>query len=223
MLLDAGSNNITVGNTSGAASLTLKAGTGNIDVGATSQARSINIGTGSAIQAITLGSTWSTSTLVLQAGNGDSLTFDMRSTTGNWLFRTTSSAPGLAGGQNVIFIGNRYTAPSSATSQGGVLYAASGALRWRGSSNSDNQIAPAGPHCGICGYDCWRVSIMNYTWKSFHFECAHCRQEYKGGPETVHEYLDDQQKKEYLQPGMTFDQVAAVMNQDVATPEKKGG
>jgi len=156
----------------------------------------------------------------MQSGSGDSTTFDMQSTTGNWLFRSTHATPGLGGGSNVIFIGNRNVAPTAATSQGGVLYAASGALRWHGSSNSDNQIAPAGPQCGVCGYDSWRVSIMNYTWKSFHFECAHCGQEYKGGPKEVHELLDAEQKQEYLKPGMTYDEVFAVMNRNV-DPTKK--
>ena len=49
----------------------------------------------------------------------------------------------FASGIGVIFIGNRATAPSGTPSGGGILYASSGALRWKGSSGTDTPIAPA--------------------------------------------------------------------------------
>lgn len=47
------------------------------------------------------------------------------------------------GGEKVIFIGNRTTAPSTNPTGGGILYAEAGALLWRGSSGTISTIAPA--------------------------------------------------------------------------------
>jgi hypothetical protein len=47
------------------------------------------------------------------------------------------------GGSGVIFIANRTTAPTSNPSAGGLLYAESGALKWRGSSGTVTELAPA--------------------------------------------------------------------------------
>lgn len=49
----------------------------------------------------------------------------------------------FAGGQGVVYIRNRTTAPSGSPSSGGVLYVESGALHWLGSSGTDTTIAPA--------------------------------------------------------------------------------
>lgn len=46
-------------------------------------------------------------------------------------------------GTGVIFIGNRSAAPSSNPTGGGLLYAESGSLRWRGSGGTTTTIAPA--------------------------------------------------------------------------------
>lgn len=54
-----------------------------------------------------------------------------------------STAGSFGGGQGVIFIGNRDTAPTSNPVAGGLLYAASGALRYRGSAGTDVQVAAA--------------------------------------------------------------------------------
>lgn len=47
-----------------------------------------------------------------------------------------------AGGAMVLFIRNASTTPTGSTSDGGVLYASGGALRWKGPT-SDTEIAPA--------------------------------------------------------------------------------
>lgn len=49
----------------------------------------------------------------------------------------------FGGGEGVIGIANRGVAPGSTPSNGGVLYVSGGSLRYKGSSGSDNQIAPA--------------------------------------------------------------------------------
>lgn len=54
-----------------------------------------------------------------------------------------SNAGSFGGGEGVIFIANRTTAPGSNPSGGGILYAEGGALRWRGSSGTVTTIAPA--------------------------------------------------------------------------------
>jgi hypothetical protein len=46
-------------------------------------------------------------------------------------------------GDKVIFIANASTTPTASAVGGGILYVSAGALRYRGSSGSDNQIAPA--------------------------------------------------------------------------------
>lgn len=53
-----------------------------------------------------------------------------------------SGGPALGGGVGVLAMVNRTTAPSSNIS-GGILYAQSGTLRWRGSAGNDVQIAGA--------------------------------------------------------------------------------
>lgn len=55
------------------------------------------------------------------------------------LFRT----PTFGGGEGVIYIGNRATAPTSNPTTGGLLYVESGALRYRGSSGTTTTIANA--------------------------------------------------------------------------------
>lgn len=55
------------------------------------------------------------------------------------LFRT----PTFGGGEGVIYIGNRATAPTSNPTTGGLLYVEAGALRYRGSSGTTTTIANA--------------------------------------------------------------------------------
>jgi hypothetical protein len=62
-------------------------------------------------------------------------------------------------GAGVIGLANAGTNPSSNPTGGGVLYADSGALKWRGSSGTTTTIANAEPHCPVCGRDAvmeWR-------------------------------------------------------------------
>jgi hypothetical protein len=56
---------------------------------------------------------------------------------------TANEAGSYGGGVQVIFIADRNTAPSSNPSGGGILYAESGALKWRGSSGTVTTIANA--------------------------------------------------------------------------------
>ena len=123
-------------------------------------------------------------------------------------FATGSFGAGLG----VIFIGNAQTNPSSNPVGGGILYSNAGGLTWRGSGGTTTPIAPAGPHCEVCGYDAWTVASLNMRWKSWHFSCGHCGADYRGGPEHVHDRLDDVQKSEYIRKGMVFEDVMKVMN-----------
>ena len=52
-------------------------------------------------------------------------------------------SPSLGGGNKVLFIANRTTAPTSNPVGGGVLYVEAGALKYRGSSGTVTTIAPA--------------------------------------------------------------------------------
>lgn len=63
------------------------------------------------------------------------------------------SADQYGSGTGVIAIGNASSAPSTNPSNGGVLYAQSGALKYRGSSGTVTTIATAEPHCKVCGSD----------------------------------------------------------------------
>lgn len=58
----------------------------------------------------------------------------------HFLWNTMNDA---SNGNGVIYIGNRYTAPTTNPAGGGVLYAESGALKWRGSSGTTTTIANA--------------------------------------------------------------------------------
>ena len=62
--------------------------------------------------------------------------------TGNVCF-FSAAAPSFGGGSNVIQIQDRSAAPSSNPSQGGILYAEGGALKWRGSGGTTTTIAVA--------------------------------------------------------------------------------
>lgn len=68
---------------------------------------------------------------------------------GNMGVLTTS----FGGGVGVIGIKNATTVPSTNPSGGGVLYAQSGAGKWRGSSGTISTFGPAEPHCPSCGAD----------------------------------------------------------------------
>jgi hypothetical protein len=69
---------------------------------------------------------------------------------GNMQFGLTES---FGGAKRVIGIQNCDTNPSSNPSGGGILYAESGALKWRGSSGTSTTMGNAEPHCPACGAD----------------------------------------------------------------------
>lgn len=84
------------------------------------------------------GTTLSSTTMNLKPGNVSALA----------LFNTPnasffSAAGSFGSGTAVIFIANRTAAPSSNPTGGGILYAESGALKWRGSGGTVTTIAPA--------------------------------------------------------------------------------
>ena len=57
--------------------------------------------------------------------------------------QVNNTSSDVGGGGGVIGITNRTTAPTTNPASGGVLYAESGALKWRGSSGTVTTIAPA--------------------------------------------------------------------------------
>jgi hypothetical protein len=61
----------------------------------------------------------------------------------NMIFGASGASAAFGGGQGVFAIPNAATAPSSNPTGGGVLYVASGALKFRGSSGTVTTIANA--------------------------------------------------------------------------------
>jgi hypothetical protein len=59
----------------------------------------------------------------------------------------------LGAGAGVFSITNCITVPTVNYASGGILYAQAGALKWRGSAGTVTTIAPAEPHCPVCGRD----------------------------------------------------------------------
>lgn len=152
--------------------------------------------------------------LVLKAGSNASTDttprIDIQTTSGSCKlrFKIGSSAPTNTSGNGYLLLPNG-SAPTSATSGGGALYVSSGALRYYGTS-SDHLVAAAGPHCGACGHDAWRIGYVNRTHKAYLFECAWCGAVYKSGPESIRDALTPEQQAEVLEAGMGWDEVLAV-------------
>lgn len=69
--------------------------------------------------------------------------FGERDTGNTAILRNATNIPTFGGGALVLFVGNRATAPTSNPTGGGLLYAESGALKWRGSSGTVTTIAAA--------------------------------------------------------------------------------
>lgn len=97
-----------------------------------------------------------------------------------------------------IFLGDTTTAPTGDPASGGFLYSNAGAGTWRGSGGTVTAFGPAGPHCGECGYDFWRVASHNDNWKASLRECGWCGKVYKNGPEKVLDKLNAQQRSELI-------------------------
>ena len=114
-------------------------------------------------------------------------------------------------GAEVIYIGNATTNPSTNPATGGILYSNAGAGTWRGSGGTVTAFGPAGPHCGECGYDAWKVACFNSKWKSWHYECGNCGHVYKGGPKSVLSKLTKQQGRELLADDMDFSDIKKLM------------
>lgn len=62
---------------------------------------------------------------------------------GDFSFTTSGTSPGRGGGVGVITIANADTVPTTNPSGGGILYVTGGALRYRGSSGTVTNLAPA--------------------------------------------------------------------------------
>lgn len=122
-----------------------------------------------------------------------------------------TSTNSYGSGKGVILVGNANTNPTGNPTGGGLMYSNAGAGTWRGSGGTITAFGPAGPHCIKCGYDEWTVATMNTTWKSWRFVCGHCGSVYSGGPQNVHDHLDNYQKHEYLKSDMSFEEVSKLM------------
>jgi len=101
-------------------------------------------------------------------------------------------------GNGVIGIANATTNPSTNPTGGGVLYSNAGAGTWRGSGGTVTAFGPAGPHCGKCGADFWRVCASNEKWGAQIRECGWCGQVYKKGPKSFLNLLTPEQKAELI-------------------------
>ena len=82
---------------------------------------------------------------------------------------TNSNVPD---GDGIIFIANDQADPSSNPSNGVLVYANSGALYGRGGSGTITTIAPAEPHCKVCGSD-YVIEHQNDKW-GYHAICMKC-------------------------------------------------
>lgn len=123
----------------------------------------INIGTSSGIAAINI----SANTLQFYAGSGASYfdapqvvmrggghatyTFVSDEATGS--IQLFSSSVSVGSGVGVLAVANAGTPPSTNPTGGGILFADSGAGKWRGSSGTITTFGPAEPHCPVCGSD----------------------------------------------------------------------
>lgn len=83
---------------------------------------------------------------------GPTTRIDIRNN-GNIAFNNNGLDPFGASSEGVIAVGNRNVAPTANPSGGGVLYAESGAGKWRGSGGTITTFGPADPHCPDCGSD----------------------------------------------------------------------
>lgn len=113
-------------------------------------------------------------------------------------FFAGSGGGSYGSGRNVIFIQNAAVNPSTNPTSGGILYSNGGAGTWRGSGGTVTAFGPAGPHCGECGYDHWRVACKNDIWGSHLYECGMCGKVYKKGPRSVLDRLSPDQMAEII-------------------------
>lgn len=132
---------------------------------------------------------------------GDTLThmffLDTAPATENVAF-LSAGAPNWQTMDRGFFIGNVSNAPTGNPTSGGFMYSNAGAGTWLGSSGTSTAFGPAGPHCGKCGYDFWRVNYENKKWGAVLRVCGWCEAEYKEGPESVMDKLTKQELSEIL-------------------------
>lgn len=132
---------------------------------------------------------------------GDSLTHmfftDATGTTEN-IALFAAAAPNWQTMDRGIFFGNTSNAPTGNPTSGGFMYSSAGAGTWLGSSGTSTAFGPAGPHCGNCGYDFWRVNYENKKWGAVLRVCGWCDAEYKEGPESVMDKLTEKELSEIL-------------------------
>lgn len=112
----------------------------------------------------------------------------------DFYFNSTS----VGGGTGVMAVANATANPSSNPTGGGILYATGGAGTWRGSGGTVTTFGPAGPHCGKCGYDFWRVASVNDRWGASLRECGWCGTVYRKGPKSVLQLLTPEQHAELI-------------------------
>jgi hypothetical protein len=86
------------------------------------------------------GINFATDVVQLMAAGTHAFAVEASGATGGASFFGTGS---YGGGSGVIFIANRTSAPASNPAGGGILYAESGALKWRGSSGTVTTVAAA--------------------------------------------------------------------------------
>ena len=94
-----------------------------------------------------------------------------------------ASAPDFEEMDRGLFFGNADTVPTTSPVGGGFMYSEAGGGTWLGTSGTETVFGPAGPHCGACGADVWRVAATNKGWGISLHECGWCGKVYKEGAE----------------------------------------
>lgn len=160
----------------------------------------------------TAGGTEAVTTLFASANSTDAVGLRIEGTsTSNEANAAFFAAGSFGSGRKVIFVVNATNAPSSNPTGGGILYSTAGGGTWRGSGGTTTTFGPAGPHCGVCGYDIWRVAAHNDIWRAYLYECGMCGMVYKGGPSKILDLLTYEQRNEILYPGMSMNDVMRVV------------
>lgn len=113
----------------------------------TAPARSLSWDTTSVTVNLTTSSTSTTTgALIVSGGTGISGTAHIGTNL------AVGGSGSFGGGSKVVFLANA-TAPTSNPTGGGILYADSGAGKWRGSGGTVTTFGPAEPHCPVCDSD----------------------------------------------------------------------
>ena len=97
-----------------------------------------------------------------------------------------------------LFIGNATTIPTTSPVGGGFMFIEAGAATWLGTSGTETVFGAAGPRCGNCGYDFWRVVTRSRRFGAHLRECGMCETVYKKGPASVLDQLTVEEKKELI-------------------------